>query len=334
MTNIQQDIIYNITGNIFFSDNSSVKSRSSNVILNGKNLGFSIDITNIDMTEAEKVRTQVIQKINEQNTYDKVNIVLTSNRAKASENKPQTPKIHIEGVKNIILVASGKGGVGKSTIAALLAYKLQSLGKKIGIVDADIYGPSIPSIFAINELPQIDDKRMVPLQSHGILLNSIGFISAPDSSISWRGPMASKALYQLLSLTKWENLDYLIIDSPPGTGDVHLSLLQNYIIDHVIMVTTPQKVSADDVTRAINLYRKFEVPILGIIENMSYYHDTKTNEKIKIFSGNSGQKISDNFNLPFITQVPISSNLSDACDEGRNLNEFTYLLNEIDKFLP
>ncbi len=337
MTNKEQDIIYNITNNIFFSDNTSVKSRSSDIKINGKNLGFSIDITNIDMNEADTKRAQIIQLITDLNIYEKINIVLTSNKQKAPDtafNKSQTAKIHIDGVKKIILVASGKGGVGKSTIASLLAYKLQLMGNVVGIVDADIYGPSIPGIFAINKQPDVNDKRMVPLKNHGIQLNSIGFISAPDSSISWRGPMASKALYQLLSLTSWTNLDYLIIDSPPGTGDIHLSLLQNYIIDQVLLVTTPQKISANDVKRAINLYRKFNVPIMGIIENMSYYLDSKTNEEIKIFSGNSGEKIANDFGIDLITRIPIQSALSDACDEGLNLSKFTYLLDKIDKFLP
>ena len=319
------DRIKEIQSKLFLSDGSSVQSRASEIVANGSKIGFSLDITGIELAEAESIREQIIKKIQETTDFEKISIVLTSTRK--SQNTPaEKPKIQIEGVGKILLIASGKGGVGKSTIAALLAHKLKSDGKKVGVVDADIYGPSIPHLFSLKGKPELDDNKMVPLENYGIVVNSIGFLTEPSASISWRGPMASKAIYQLLSLTKWGSLDYLIIDSPPGTGDIHLSILQNYIIDQVIMVTTPQKISEIDVSRAISLYKKFHVPIWGIIENMSYYFIPQTGEKIEIFTGDGGNKISFEHKLELLTKLPIESRLSIACDAGGDLSEFSYLL--------
>ena len=322
------DRIKEIQSKLFLSDGSSVQSRASEIVANGSKIGFSLDITGIELAEAESIREQIIKKIQETTDFEKISIVLTSTRK--SQNTPaEKPKIQIEGVGKILLIASGKGGVGKSTIAALLAHKLKSDGKKVGVVDADIYGPSIPHLFSLKGKPELDDNKMVPLENYGIVVNSIGFLTEPSASISWRGPMASKAIYQLLSLTKWGSLDYLIIDSPPGTGDIHLSILQNYIIDQVIMVTTPQKISEIDVSRAISLYKKFHVPIWGIIENMSYYFIPQTGEKIEIFTGGGGNKIAFDYKLELLTKLPIESRLSIACDAGGDLSEFSYLLDAI-----
>ena len=325
MTITKSDRIKEIRSNLLLSDGSSVQSRSSEIVVNGSNIGFSLDITGIELAEAESVRDQTIKKIQETTDFEKINIVLTSTR-KSQNTSTEKPKIQIEGVGQILLIASGKGGVGKSTIAALLAHKLKSDGKKVGIVDADIYGPSIPHLFSLKGKPELDDNKMVPLENYGIVVNSIGFLTEPSASISWRGPMASKAIYQLLSLTKWGSLDYLIIDSPPGTGDIHLSILQNYIIDQVIMVTTPQKISKIDVSRAVSLYKKFHVPIWGVIENMSYYTIPQTGERIEIFTGDGGNKISFEHKLELLTKLPIESRLSIACDAGGDLSEFSYLL--------
>ena len=170
---------------------------------------------------------------------------------------------------------------------------------------------------------------MIPLQNHGVFVNSIAFLTKPSASISWRGPMVSKALYQLLSLTKWGELDYLIIDTPPGTGDIHLSLLQNYFIDKVLMVTTPQQVSELDVRRAIDLYKKFNIPIDGIIENMSYYLDSITDKEIKIFSGNSGAKIAKDHDVPLLARIPIVSGLSADSDIGKSLKSYFALIDGV-----
>ena len=324
MTSLNINRIKTLTDKLLFSDGSSVSSRSSDIVINKHNIGFSIDISGIELKEAKKIRQLTIIEIEKYKNFEKISVVLTSTRSNKEDVKP---KIHIDGVKEVIVVASGKGGVGKSTIAALLAHKLKNEDKKVGIIDADIYGPSIPHIFSLNSKPSIEDKKMIPLENYGIQVNSIAFLTEPGASISWRGPMISKALYQLLSLTKWDDLDYLIIDTPPGTGDIHLSLLQNYIVDKVIMVTTPQKVAELDVRRAISLYKKLNVSIFGIIENMHHYIDQNSGKEVKIFAGEGGGKISQENNIPILTTLPIIPELSVACDSGSDLKEFTHLLN-------
>ncbi len=328
MTITKSNRINEIRTNLLLSDGTTVQSRSSDIIVNGSNVGFSLDISGIELAEAESIRAQIIKAIQETTDFEKISVVLTSTRKNQSASNEKA-KIQIEGVGKIFLVASGKGGVGKSMIASLLAHKLKADGKKVGIVDADIYGPSIPHLFSLKGKPELDDNKMVPLENYGIVVNSIGFLTEPSASISWRGPMVSKAIYQLLSLTNWGKLDYLIIDSPPGTGDIHLSILQNYIIDQVIMVTTPQKISEIDVSRAVSLYKKFNVPILGIIENMSYYVIPKTGESISIFTGDGGNKIASDHNLDLLTKLPIDPRISIACDAGADLSQFSYLLDTI-----
>ena len=323
MTNIQDNRIKKLLSNLAFSDNSTVESRSSNIIKKGNNIGFSLDITGISLKEAESLQEIVIKEIKKISETQKVNIVLTSSNTHKKEQKNEKTKIHIENVKKLILIAAGKGGVGKSTISALLAHKLTTDGNKVGIIDADIYGPSIPNIFALKGKPKLEDSKMIPLKNYGIAINSIGFLTEPGASVTWRGPMISKALYQLLSLTKWDNLDYLIVDTPPGTGDIHLSLLQNYKIDKIYMVTTPQKVAEIDVSRAINLYKKFNIKVAGIIENMSAYNDPFTGNQIKLFSGNAGRQLSSEHNIPLLAQIPIMPELSSACDQGLSLTPYT-----------
>ncbi|MDP4709363.1 MAG: P-loop NTPase [Rickettsiaceae bacterium] len=329
MTNFNKPQISAIISKITFLDGSSVQERASDIVIKNNNLGFSLDITGLEPLHAEEVRNTTIQQLQDIKDIEKISIVLTSNRQASTPSKTEKAKLHIEGVAQVILVAAGKGGVGKSTISALLAHKLTTEGKKVGIIDADIYGPSIPHMFGLQGKPALENDRMIPLQNYNILVNSIGFLTAPSASISWRGPMTSKALYQLLSLTNWGNLDYLIIDTPPGTGDIHLSLLQNYIIDQVLMVTTPQKISELDVSRAIGLYNKFNIPIIGIIENMSYYIEPKSKQAIQLFSGQSGEIIAKKYNIPLLAKLPINPDLSYACDTGQDLSNYTNLLNGV-----
>lgn len=221
---------------------------------------------------------------------------------------PTKNKLRIDGVSQLLLVSSGKGGVGKSTIVKALAEQLASQGANVGIVDADIYGPSIPTMFNVHQKPELDGTKMLPIIKYGIKIMSIGFLSAPRSAIAWRGPMATKAIYQILSLVNWGKLDYLIIDTPPGTGDIHLSLLENYQIDSVLIVTTPQKISANDAIKAIDLYQKFSVKITGIIENMSDY-----------FPGNNGEILAHHYSIPLIAKVPMNKDISRMCDEGMEI---------------
>ncbi len=322
MTILKTNIINDILKNLHFSDGSSALSRASDLIIKEGDAGFSLDISGLDLPEAEEMRGKIIDVVQNTQALNKISVVLTSQKKpQEKEQEQQKSKIHIPGVKNTLLIASGKGGVGKSTIASLYAYKLKKQGFRVGIIDADIYGPSIPSIFGLSGKPDVQDKRMVPLEKNGIKINSIAFLSEEGAAISWRGPMVSKALYQLLSLTDWGQLDYLIIDSPPGTGDIHLSLLQNYVIDQAIMITSPQKISAIDVDRAINLYKKFDIHIETIIENMSYL-ENESGEKIEIFKGTAATDLAKKHDIKHIIKLPIMPGLAAACDKQEELGEF------------
>ncbi len=215
-------------------------------------------------------------------------------------------KHKLDQVSKIILVAAGKGGVGKSTISLALAEQLATQGAKVGIVDADIYGPSIPTMLGIFQKPDAIDGKIIPIESRGIKAISMGLLVSPESAVVWRGPMANKAIFQLLSGVQWGALDYLIIDTPPGTGDIHISILENYQIDGVVIVTTPQKIAALDVSKAIDLYKKFHVPIMGIVENMS-----------GSFSGEAGRQLAAQHGLKLLARVPLIAEVASNADMGK-----------------
>jgi ATP-binding protein involved in chromosome partitioning len=237
-------------------------------------------------------------------------------------------KKKLPNIKNIIVVASGKGGVGKSTVAAGLAISLAMEGYSTGLLDADIYGPSVPVLFNLHGVtpPVItrDGKDvMVPFSRFGISLMSIGFFVDPGKAVIWRGPMASGALNQLLTETHWGELDYLIIDTPPGTGDIHITLLQSYETTGVIIVTTPQNLALADVRKAMNMYHNSEIgtPLLGVIENMAWFTPFKhPEEKYYIFGNGGGEALAKEFDVPLLGQIPINENMCKSCDSGK-LNE-------------
>lgn len=322
MNNISGQEILNKISNITFRDHTKLIDIISNIIIKGVDVGFTIDILGKNLPEVEDIRHKTIKILNEIPNIGKITIVLTTSKNSQDGEKkiPQTKvKQLIEGIKKIILIASGKGGVGKSTIAALIAEQLNAERYKVGIMDADIYGPSIPQIFGAKGVPEIVNNKMIPLELRNIKIISIGLLIQNHSAAIWRGPMASKTIYQLLSCTDWQQLDYLIIDMPPGTGDIHLSILENYQLDGVIIVTTPQKMSQIDVVRSIDLYRKFNLPILGIIENMSYVVEPLSQKIIQIFKGNNSQNFAKEHNIPLICKIPIEPRLSYNCDHSISL---------------
>jgi len=230
----------------------------------------------------------------------------------------------LAGVRNIIAVASGKGGVGKSTVAANLAIALSRTGSKVGLVDADIYGPSVPIMFGIgDERPGVMEKEgkpiIIPIEKYGIRLLSIGFFVETDKALIWRGPMATSALNQLLRDADWGLLDYLIVDLPPGTGDIQLTLAQSYSITGSIIVTTPQKVAFADVKRAASMFRqdKLTIPLLGLIENMAYFTPADMPEKqYFIFGKGQGATFAEQLGIPLLGQIPLVESIAASGDNG------------------
>jgi len=229
----------------------------------------------------------------------------------------------LPGVKNIIAVASGKGGVGKSTVAANLALALAHSGAKTGLLDADIYGPSVPTLFGIHEAPSMIERDgrniMVPNEKYGIKLLSIGFMAAPDQAIVWRGPMISSAFRQFVNDVEWGELDYLIVDLPPGTGDVQLTLVQQVPLTGVIVVTTPQELAIADARRAISMFRVQGItkPVLGIVENMAWFSPVDMpDKKYYLFGQGGAEKLSAEFKLPVLLQVPLAESTGRDGDAG------------------
>ena len=242
----------------------------------------------------------------------------------AEERTLETRKI-LPGVTNIIAIASGKGGVGKSTVSSNLAVALAQLGYKVGLCDADIYGPSIPTMFGVqdyNPKPiEIDGKSMMePVEMHGVKMLSIGFFADPDQAIVWRGPMATKALKQLLKDVVWGDLDYMIVDLPPGTGDIHLSLVSELDLTGAVIVSTPQDVALADARKGVGMFKieSINVPVLGMIENMSYFIPPDAPElKYHIFGRDGVKRLADTLDVPFLGELPLIQSIREAGDVGR-----------------
>jgi ATP-binding protein involved in chromosome partitioning len=243
--------------------------------------------------------------------------------------KPKNPNLikgkPIPGIQNIIAVASGKGGVGKSTVAANLAVTLSKMGFKVGILDADIYGPSIPIMFDVAlEKPlsvNVEGKsKMQPIENYGVKVLSIGFFTKPDQAVVWRGPMAAKALNQLIFDAAWGELDFMLIDLPPGTGDIHLSIMQSLPITGAVVVSTPQNVALADARKGVSMFQmdSIDVPVLGIIENMAYFAPAELPEnKYYIFGKEGAKNLSGDLDVPFLGEVPLVQSIREAGDIGR-----------------
>lgn len=291
------------------------------LIIGNQNIQLSVNISNPALHARKRMQEAVefnLKRVFGQAIEVQCNIGTMPNEARKV--RRVLPEI-----KNIVAIASGKGGVGKSTVTANLAVGLTKAGFKVGIVDADIYGPSMPTMFdLVNARPtssEINDRTLInPIENHGVKILSIGFFTDQDNAVVWRGPMASKALNQLLTDGNWGALDYLLIDLPPGTGDIHLSLVQAIPLDGVVIVSTPQEVALVDARRGINMFKLdgIKVPITGVVENMAWFTPEELpNNKYYIFGRDGAKNLAEGMDVPFLGQIPLVQSIREAGDAGR-----------------
>ncbi len=229
----------------------------------------------------------------------------------------EPPKLPIEGVKNLITIGSGKGGVGKTTIAVNLAIALARLGHKTGLLDADVYGPNVPLMMGIRDTPYAVEGRIVPLEQYGVKLMSMGFVNPGDKPLIWRGPMLHSVMQQFVRQVDWGELDYLLIDLPPGTGDVALSLIQTAPITGAVVVTTPSEVALEDARKAVLMFQQVKVELLGIIENMSFLVIPESGQKLDVFGQGGGERTAEAMGVPFLGSLPLDPQVRIGGDTGR-----------------
>ncbi|MBC8345807.1 MAG: Mrp/NBP35 family ATP-binding protein [Candidatus Marinimicrobia bacterium] len=314
------------------------------ISLDGNSIEIRLKIT----TQNEEKKTAVIDSVNQviekTNSFKNINVTVqdgtpSAPQPQAPQSPEQQPAAPLDGVKHIIAVASGKGGVGKSTVAANLAISIKKSGHSVGLLDLDIYGPSLPIILGIQEQPELtQERKLVPLEHLGMKIMSFGFISGNQTPVIWRGPLVSRMTEQFFRDVEWGELDYLILDLPPGTGDVQLTLTQKLKIDGVIIVTTPQDIALADVRKGADMFKKVHTPVLGVIENMSGLFikgnvdkgsnvtiegndlvvdsDGQFSIRIDLFKRGGGQSESDRLNVPLLGEIPIAQEIMEATDAG------------------
>ena len=287
-----------------------------NISIDNNIVSFEIVLTTPACPLKEQIKKDCLNELNKINNNLKYNITFSSNVV------PFDKKTMIKNIKNIIAISSGKGGVGKSTIASNLAVGLGNMGAKTGLIDADIFGPSIPTMFNCeNEQPTIKKSKekniIIPIEQYGIKLLSMGLLIPNNKAVVWRGPMASSAMKQLILDVEWGELDYLIVDLPPGTSDIHITLSQSFPVTGTVIITTPQKVATNDAEKAISMYNQEQtnIPIIGLIENMSYFIDDN-DKKNYLFGKDGGKTLCNKFSIDFIGQIPIDKRISDGSDLG------------------
>lgn len=297
----------------------------TNVQVFGDEVEVDVTIKNPSLQARKKTEVEIL-KIIHQKVYEKAKIKI--NLKVDAPEKPKTNQIKgkpIPGINNIIAIASGKGGVGKSTVTANLAVTLAKMGFKVGLLDTDIYGPSMPIMFDVaQERPlsiNVDGKnKMKPVENYGVKMLSIGFFTQPNQAVIWRGPMASKALNQMIFDAHWDQLDFLLLDLPPGTGDIHLSIMQSLPVTGAVVVSTPQEIALADARKGVAMFQQesINVPVLGIVENMAYFTPAELPEnKYHIFGKDGAKNLAQDLTVPFLGEIPLVQSIREAGDIGR-----------------
>ncbi len=284
------------------------------VKIDGGDVSFRIVLTTPACPVKEQMESQAQQIVSGLEGVSSVNVTMD---AEVPQGRGIANNVALPGVKNIIAVSSGKGGVGKSTVAVNLAVSLALDGAKVGLMDADVYGPNVPLMLGTGfNQPEIRNGKLLPIRAHGIKMISMAVLVPPDKPMILRGPMLHGVVRQFLTDVEWGELDYLIVDMPPGTGDVQLSLAQLVPVQGSVLVTTPQEVSLSDVRRAVKMFEQVAVPVLGVIENMSYFIAPDTGNKYEIFGRGGGQMLSDEYGLNFLGEVPLGMEVREGGDKG------------------
>lgn len=274
----------------------------------------TVELTTPACPLKEKIKGDCTAAISKVPGIGAIDINLTANVQKGAVPDGKMP---IDGVRNVIAVGSGKGGVGKSTTAVNIAVALHQMGARVAILDADIYGPNVPGMLGVMDRPKVVGKRIVPIEAHGIHVMSMGFLVSEEQPLVWRGPMLHGVMKQLLRDVAWGEQDYLVIDLPPGTGDVQLSLSQMAPVTGAVIVTTPQNVALQDVRKGVQMFRKVEIPILGVVENMSYYLCPKCGNRDEIFSSGGGRGAAQEMETELLGEIPLNSKIRSLSDVGR-----------------
>lgn len=284
----------------------------------GDSVELVINFTTNDPAVKDKLYEEIRNKLLSIDGVNYVNPKIeVQQKVEAKDKNPFDDQAKIPGIKSIIAVGSGKGGVGKSTVTVNLAIALAQKGYKVGLMDADVYGPSIHMMMGINEKPTAtEDSKIIPLEKFGIKLMSMGFIVDPDVPIIWRGALATKAIKQFLGDVLWGELDVLLIDMPPGTGDVHLTLVQQTPVNGAIIVTTPQDIALIDARRGLKMFEQVNTPVVGIVENMSYFVCPECGHRENIFLSGGGKKAADELNTSFLGELPIDAEVAETGDSG------------------
>ena len=295
----------------------------SGIVIKDGHIGFSIEIEPALATQSDEMRLKAENVVSSLSGVLSATAILTAHKkASASEPNPQsnlnTPrKEPLKPAKHVIAVASGKGGVGKSTTAINVALALKQIGLLVGVLDSDIYGPSLPRLLGTSRKPEYYEKKLVPLDAWGLQTMSIGFLVEPESPTIWRGPMVMRAIEQMLNDVLWTDLDVLVIDLPPGTGDAQLTLSQRASLSGAVIVSTPQDLALIDARKGLNMFRKVDVPILGIIENMSYFICPDCGSRHDIFSTGGAEKEAAKLNVKFLGGIPLDMTIRQTSDTGK-----------------